>query len=225
MSNTKETKRKRDKSKIKKIIDILSIEYSDAKTDLQHTSPFELLIATMLSAQCTDKRVNMILPNLFGAYPTPKALSEAEQSKVEKIIYSTGFYKNKAKNIINCASDIVEKYSGSVPDNIEELTKLPGVGRKTANCVISNYYTPAGIVVDTHVSRIAKLLGLVDTRDAVVVERYLMEIIDYKYWNVISNYFIRLGRDVCVARHPKCEQCKLQKYCDYYMNDVHKNKN
>lgn len=207
---------KKDRIKIQKIIDILSLDYPNTDTDLKHYSPFELLIATILSAQCTDVRVNMVLPELFKKYPSPFELSLAEQDEVEKIIYSTGFYKNKAKNIIACSRVLVDRYKGEIPNNIEELVKLPGVGRKTANCVLGVYFKAEGIVVDTHVSRIVKLLGFVNTRDAVIVERYLMDIVDYKYWSKISHYFIRFGRNICIARIPKCKDCKINKYCDSY---------
>jgi endonuclease-3 len=201
-----------------KIIKKLSKKYPNVSTDLTHKSPFELLIATILSAQCTDKRVNMVTPELFSKYPNPSALASATLEDVEKIIYSTGFYKNKAKNIINCANELMTKHLGKVPSKIEELTGLSGVGRKTANCVMGYYFKAEGIVVDTHVIRITNLLGIVKTKDAEKIERKLMEIIPKKYWVNFTHYLIKYGREICVARHPKCSECEIKKYCRTFIN-------
>lgn len=209
-----------DKKRIAKIMEILEKEYPNVKSDLINTSPFQLLIATILSAQCTDKRVNMVTPKLFSEYPTAKELANAENEDVEEIIFSTGFYKNKAKNIISCSNYLLENHSGEVPSTMEELVKLPGVGRKTANCVLGNYFEPEGIVVDTHVIRITNLLGFVKTRNAEAIERYLMKIIDKKYWVNSTHYFIRLGRAVCIARRPKCSECKIKQYCNNYKENI-----
>jgi len=168
------------KKKAKQIITILSKIFPLAKTDLTHNSPFQLLVATMLSAQCTDKRVNIVTPNLFSKYPTTDSLANATTDDVESIIKSTGFYKNKTKNIIQTARQIVEKHNSIVPLVMDELTSLPGVGRKTANCVIGNYAEAVGIVVDTHVIRITNLLGLVKTKNAEKIEDELMTIIEKK---------------------------------------------
>ena len=172
---------KNKKNITKKIILALKQKYPNAKTDLLHNSPFELLIATMLSAQCTDKRVNMVIPYLFEKYPTADALAIASNEDVENIIKSVGFYKNKAKNIINASEYIVQKFNSKVPLKMEYLVTLPGVGRKTANCVLGNYSKPEGIVVDTHVIRIANLLGLVSNKNAEKIELELMNIIEKKY--------------------------------------------
>jgi endonuclease-3 len=201
-----------------KIIKKLSKKYPNVTTDLTHKSPFELLIATMLSAQCTDKRVNMVTPELFTKYPNPSALALATLEDVEKIIYSTGFYKNKAKNIVNCANELITKYSGEVPSKMEELVGLSGVGRKTANCVMGYYFEAEGIVVDTHVIRITNLLGIVKTKDAEKIEKELMVIIPKKYWVNFTHYLIKYGRETCIARHPKCSECEINKYCRAFIN-------
>ncbi len=208
MNNIKE-----DKSRIRKIIKILEVEYPNVTTDLTHKSAFELLIATMLSAQCTDKRVNIVTPNLFEKFPTAESLANADYSTIEEIIFSTGFYKNKAKNIVNCSQELVELYDGEVPPTMEKLVKLPGVGRKTANCVLGNYFKPVGVVVDTHVIRITNLLEFVKTKNAEIIERYLIEIVPKKYWVNFTHYMIRLGRAICVAHRPKCLECKISTYC------------
>ena len=213
MSNTKETKRKRDKSKIKKIIDILSIEYSDAKTDLQHTSPFELLIATMLSAQCTDKRVNIVTKDLYKKYDTLHKFANAKQKELEMDIHSVGFYHNKAKNIIECAKMLITDYKGKIPKDFDDLVKLPGVGRKTASVVISHLYGIPAMAVDTHVARISNSLFKLNTKDVREIEEYLKETIDKKYWELWNTHIIALGREICIARKPKCDICPLYALC------------
>ena len=201
---------------IKKIIKILSQKYPNVRTDLEHTSAFQLLIATILSAQCTDKRVNMVTPTLFAAFPTAYEFAKANQEDVEQLIFTTGFYKNKAKNIIACSRLLVEKYNGEVPSQMSKLLELPGVGRKTANCVLGNCFEPSGIVVDTHVIRITNLLGLVHTKNAEKIEKELLEIVPQKYWVKFTHYLIRLGRETCIARRPKCLQCQINSYCESY---------
>ena len=201
-------------TKIKKILQILEKKYPYVRTDLEHTSPFQLLIATILSAQCTDKRVNMVTPALFAVFPNVYEFAKAKQEDVEQLIFTTGFYKNKAKNIIACSQLLVEKYNGEVPSQMSELLELSGVGRKTANCVLGNYFEPAGIVVDTHVIRITNLLGLVHTKNAEKIEQELMEIVPRKYWVKFTHYLIRLGRETCIARRPRCLQCEINYYCD-----------
>lgn len=189
-------------------------EFPDAHCELYHNSPFELLIATILSAQCTDVRVNMVTPVLFKKYPSPEKLAAAKQSDVEKIIHSTGFYKNKATNIINCARDIHEKYKGEIPRTIEELTALAGVGRKTANVVLGNAFNlNYGIVVDTHVKRITNLLGLTKSDNPEKIEEDLMKLFPREQWTELSHLLIFLGRRTCIARRPKCDECCLNKIC------------
>jgi len=216
--NKSRTKNKNISDKLIKIVSILEKEYPNPTTDLISQSPFQLLVATMLSAQCTDKRVNLVTPSLFEKYPTALELSNAEQEDVEKIIYSTGFYRNKSKNIIACAKDIVEKHGGEVPDDINNLTLLPGVGRKTANCVLGNYFQPAGIVVDTHVIRICNLVGVVNSKNPEQIEKQLMALLPKEYWVNFTHYLIKLGRDICIARRPQCMKCKISEYCDYALS-------
>ena len=207
---------KKTSNKIKNIIQILAEKYPNVKTDLEHKSPFQLLIATILSAQCTDKRVNMVTPTLFAAYPTVYEFAKAKQEDLEQLIFTTGFYKNKAKNIIACSQIIVEKFNGEVPSKMSDLLELSGVGRKTANCVLGNYFEPEGIVVDTHVIRITNLLGLVNTKNADKIEKELMQIVPKKHWVNFTHYLIRFGRETCVARRPKCSQCEINSYCEHY---------
>lgn len=193
---------------------LLKKNYPDAHCALDFKSPFELLIATILSAQCTDVRVNMVTPHLFKAYPTPKAMSEAAQEDIEEIIRSTGFYKNKAKNIKACCEQLVEKYNSEVPKNLELLHELPGVGRKTANVVLGNAYNiSSGVVVDTHVTRLSNRFGWVNMTDAVKIEEKLNSICPQSDWIMLSHYLISHGRAICTARSPKCASCFLSDAC------------
>jgi endonuclease-3 len=187
--------------------------YSDAKCSLDFKSPYELLVATILSAQCTDKRVNMVTPELFKRYPSPQKMAVASQSDVETLIRSTGFYKNKAKNIIQCCKDIVTKHDGRVPKTMEELSNLAGVGRKTANVVLGNAFGVPGMVVDTHVTRITNLLGLSKGKDAVKIEKQLEMVIEKSDWIIFSHLLIEHGRQVCIARRPQCSSCQLLELC------------
>lgn len=207
------------KSYVKDIIKILGKDYPDAKIALNFSNIFELLVVVILSAQCTDKRVNLISPALFKRFPTIESFAECEIKELEKYIYSTGFYKNKAKNIRNAAKMIIEKFSGKVPSTMENLLKLPGVARKTANVILSSGFKEnEGIVVDTHVIRLSGVLGLVSAKmrkakNAVKIESELMKIVDKKYWGKISHLLVSHGRKVCIARRPKCEVCHLNKIC------------
>lgn len=188
--------------------------YPDATCELNHDSPFQLLIATILSAQCTDVMVNKVTPVLFEQYPDVKALAKANQADVEKIIKSTGFYRNKAKNIIGAAQAIEEDFAGQVPDTMEKLLTLPGVARKTANVVLGDAFAkPQGIVVDTHVKRLSQRLGLTEQQDPVKIERELMPLFPKKNWPMLSHLLIWHGRRRCPARKPDCENCKLEKIC------------
>jgi endonuclease-3 len=187
--------------------------YSDAKCSLDFKSPYELLVATILSAQCTDKRVNMVTPELFKRYPSPQKMAVASQIDVETLIRSTGFYKNKAKNIIQCCKDIVTKHDGRVPNTMEELSNLAGVGRKTANVVLGNAFGVPGMVVDTHVTRITNLLGLSKGKDAVKIEKQLEMVIEKSDWIIFSHLLIEHGRQVCIARRPQCSSCQLLELC------------
>lgn len=196
-----------------KVISILENIYPDIKIQLDHSNPFELLIATMLSAQCTDARVNQVTPNLFRKYKLPIDYCNIDINELEKDIFSTGFYKNKAKNIKAMCFELIEKYNSEVPQTMEELFALPGVGRKTANVVLSHAFDTPGVVVDTHVTRISNLLGFVDTKDAVKIEYELMKIIPKKYWVKFTHYYINLGRGVCIARRPQCQNCMISHLC------------
>ena len=202
-------------SKIKTILQTLSGRYPVVKTQLEHGTPFQLLIATILSAQCTDNQVNKVSKILFQAYPDPDALAGAPLSRIKKMIYSTGFYNNKAKNIKACALALVEEYGGGVPEDMDRLVKLPGVGRKTANVVLSAAFGRDTIVVDTHVMRISNRLGLTDKTDPVKIEYELMDIIPKKAWNDFSLQLIYFGREICDAKKPLCPDCPLLKICPF----------
>jgi endonuclease-3 len=203
------------KKKTKAILDLLDENYgTEYICYLNYNTPEQLLVATMLSAQCTDARVNIVTADLFKKYPSVDAFAVADLKTLEKDIYSTGFYHNKAKNIIACNQTLLEKYDGKVPDTIEELTALPGVGRKTANVILGNIFHKESIVVDTHVKRISKLLGFTKESDPVKVEYELMKVLPKDHWILYNIQIIRLGREICVARNPKCEECFLKEVCD-----------
>ncbi|WP_022667999.1 endonuclease III [Desulfospira joergensenii] len=201
------------KSNIKILLKRLSRRYPVVKTQLEHQTPFQLLIATILSAQCTDRQVNQVTGPLFAEFPTPEALAGAPLENIKKIIFSTGFYNNKAKNIKACAGALVDRHQGVVPGDIESLTRLPGVGRKTANVVRSVCFGIQTIVVDTHVHRISRRLGLADHKDPVRVEFQLMDIIPKSSWNDLSLQLIYFGREICNARKPQCNGCPLFDIC------------
>lgn len=207
---------KKEKERIMNIIKALNIEYGvEDRCFLDHETPWQLLIATILSAQCTDERVNQVTKVLFKKYPRLEDFALADQKELEKDIYSTGFYKNKAKNIIACAQKIISEYGGIVPRSIEELTSLAGVGRKTANVIRGNIYNEPSIVVDTHVKRVSNRLGLTKEDDPVKIEFDLMKKLPKEQWIPYNIQVITLGRSICSARKPKCEQCFLREYCTY----------
>jgi endonuclease-3 len=188
--------------------------YPKAKVSLDYTTPFELLIAAMLSAQSTDVRVNLVTPSLFRKYPTPQAFADATQQEMERDVKQTGFFRNKAKAVIAASKAIVERHGGEVPKTMEELTALPGVGRKTANVVLSNAFKlPVGIVVDTHVGRVAARLGLTEESQPERIEQDLMKLIPQKEWTSFAHRLIYHGRAVCIARKPKCSECQLNELC------------
>lgn len=197
----------------RRILRTLAKLYPDAKCALEYRNPLELLIATILAAQCTDVRVNLITPALFARYPTAKDFAEADQNELETMIQSTGFFRNKAKSIRACCRQIVEKHGGVVPRTMAELVSLPGVGRKTANVVLGNCFAVPGIPVDTHVGRLSRRLGLTAEVDPVKVERDLMALIPKKEWTMFSHRMIYHGRQVCHARKPKCDACPLADMC------------
>ncbi|HEY9229759.1 MAG TPA: endonuclease III [Gemmatimonadaceae bacterium] len=189
-------------------------QYPDAHTALDFTSAFELLIATILSAQSTDKRVNIVTPALFKRYPTPASLAAAKPEDVEELIKSTGFFRAKTKSLIGMATAVDEQHAGKVPSEMDELVELPGVGRKTANVVLGNaFHKNEGIVVDTHVTRVTQRLGLTNNTDAVKIEQDLIKLFPRNHWTMLSHLLIYHGRQICEARRPKCEICFLNDIC------------
>lgn len=192
---------------------ILAEVFPDAKCELDFENPLQLLVATVMSAQCTDKRVNMVTPVLFAKYPTVQDLASASRTDIEEVIKSTGFYRNKATSIQGLAATIIEKHHGEVPNTLDELVKLPGVGRKTANVVLGNAFGVPGITVDTHVGRIARRLGWTTNDDPVKVEFDLMELIEKKDWTMMNHRLIFFGRRICHSRRPACGACPLAKMC------------
>lgn len=206
-------------ARVAAIIEFLEREYPDATCSLAHENPLQLLMATILSAQCTDKRVNEVTKDLFKKYPDAAAFANADLAELEEIIRPTGFFRNKAKNIISCAQELVAKHGGEVPRTMEELTPLAGVGRKTANVVLGDAYDVPGIVVDTHARRLSQRLGLTKEEDPVKIEFDLMKIIPQEKWTKFCHQLIDHGRAVCTARGPKCEVCEMQGHCDYAQYD------
>ena len=205
------------KERVSQIVQILNETYStEYKCYLNHENAWQLLIATMLSAQCTDARVNIVTKELFVKYPTLEAFADCDVKELEKDIYSTGFYKNKAKNIKACAEKLIAEYGGEVPSDLDELVKLDGVGRKTANVIRGNIYHEPSIVVDTHVKRISKKLGLSKSDDPVVVEQELMKVLPREQWILYNIQIITHGRTICTARNPKCGECPLNSVCRDY---------
>jgi len=209
-----ESKEIDDRMRVLKIIELLEKEYPKAKTALHYTSPLEILVATILSAQCTDKRVNIVTKSLFKKYKTAEDYANADLAELEDDIRSTGFYRNKAKNIKNAGQMLVEKYNSQVPRTMNELLELPGVARKTANIVLSNAYgVIEGIAVDTHVRRLSKRLGLTENKNPNKIEADLMEIVPKSHWKRITDLLIFHGRNVCMAKKPKCGSCGLNRLC------------
>jgi len=201
-------------TRAERILAGLKRAYPDAHCALEHADAWQLLVATILSAQCTDVRVNMVTPALFQAYPDPAAMARARQSDVETIIKSTGFFRNKAKNLIAMAQALVAQHGGQVPRTMAELHALPGVGRKTANVVLGNAYgVTEGITVDTHVARISRLLRLTRHEDPVKIEQDLMELVPRKDWTLVSHLLISHGRTICIARRPRCGECTVAPLC------------
>ena len=186
---------------------------NEVRCYLAHQTAGELLIATILSAQCTDARVNIVTQTLFKKYPTIESFAKADLKELEKEIHSTGFYHNKAKNIIACCKELINTYEGEVPSDIESLIKLPGVGRKTANVIRGNIFNQPSIVVDTHVKRISKKLGFTDQDDPVKIEFELMKLLPREYWIRYNTHIIKHGREICIARRPKCNECFLNDIC------------
>lgn len=202
------------KNRANQVVALLKRYYPDSECALHHRNPFELLLATILSAQCTDERVNMVTPYLFEQYPTPQMLADAKVEDIEQVIRSINFYRNKSKSLKACAQSLVEDHKGQVPQTVEELVKLAGVGRKTANVVLGvGFKITSGIVVDTHVARLSNRLGFVQTLDPVKIEIALQEIIEKPNWIEIAHLLITHGRQICKARNPQCGVCFLNELC------------
>jgi endonuclease-3 len=215
---------KMTKAKIKTILTLLDEHYGiDVHCFLDHENAWQLLVATILSAQCTDTRVNIVTPDLFARYKSVDELADADLAELEDIIRTTGFFRNKAKNIIACCRIIRDHYQGEVPRKIEDLTALPGVGRKTANVIRGNIFNDPSIVVDTHVKRITKRLGFSKENDPVKIEFDLMKILPKENWIRYNIQIITLGRAICKAPKPKCEICFLPEVCQYYAEGLFKN--
>lgn len=201
----------------KEILDRLDQVYTtEYKCYLNHENAWQLLIATMLSAQCTDARVNIVTKDLFQKYKSPEDFANADLKELEQDIKSTGFYHNKAKNIIACCKDLVDIHGGEVPSDIEALTALQGVGRKTANVIRGNIFHEPSVVVDTHVKRISGKLGFTKEEDPVKIEQDLMKVLPKDHWILYNIQIITFGREICMARNPKCHECFLTEYCSYY---------
>jgi endonuclease-3 len=200
-------------ARIKKIYSILRKTYPDARVSLDFKTPLELLISTILAAQCTDARVNIVVKDLYKKYRLAKDFAAADISEIENDIRSTGFYRNKAKSIKATCKKVIEEFGGEVPKTMDELLTLPGVGRKTANVLLGNAYGIPGMVTDTHVIRLSRRIGLSENTDPVKLEFDLMEIVPKKNWTLFSHLLVFHGRNICMARKPNCEKCPIAKYC------------
>ena len=207
------------KYRAKEISSILFRTYPEATCSLNYDKPLELLIATMLAAQCTDERVNIVTKDLFKKYTSVHDYANANHEELEQDIKSTGFYRNKAKNIIGCCKKLIKDFGGKVPDNMEDLLSLPGVGRKTANVVLGNIYGIPGVIVDTHCKRLSNRMGLTDKEDPEKIEFELMKVVPRDNWTAFSNSLVYHGRAICDARKPKCGQCPVANYCDFFNNN------
>lgn len=204
-----------ERGRARAILNRLIRRYPTIQTALDYRSPWELLVATVLSAQTTDENVNRVAPVLFERYPTPADLAEANPEEVEQIVFSTGFYRQKTKSILALAAAVEEKFGGEVPDTIEELVQLPGVGRKTASVLLAEAWKKPAIAVDTHVKRVSRRLGLTQEEDPVKIEQDLKALYPVETWAGLSMRFIQFGRDVCEARRPRCESCELRLLCPW----------
>jgi endonuclease III len=204
-----------NKERAKKVFDLLDAEYPDAECSLDHTNPLELMVATILSAQCTDARVNKVTPALFKAFKSAEDYATRPLDELKKYIQTCGFYHNKAKNIQANGKILVAKHGGEVPQSLEELIELPGVGRKTANVVLGTCFNIPGVVVDTHCGRLTRRLGFTKNTDPVKVEKDLMKIWEHKNWSLFSHFMVFHGREICQSRSPKCSQCSLRNLCPF----------
>lgn len=200
-----------------KIVEILKKYYPDATCSLDFQTPFEMLVSVMLSAQCTDERVNKTTPELFKKYNTPEAVAKADIKEIEKIIHPCGFYKNKAKNMIACSKALLEKYNSIVPDNMQDLQSLPGIGRKSANVImLEAFHNPQGIAVDTHAKRISNKIGFSKESDPEKIEKDLLKVLPKEYYYDVNHLLVWHGRKTCNARNPNCKECPIKEYCDEY---------
>jgi len=204
------------KQRVVEILKVLDELYPNAECSLEYDNPLQLLISTQLAAQCTDARVNIVTKDLYKKYQTAEDFANADLSELEQDIKSTGFYRNKAKNIIACCRQLIDKYDGKIPDNMEELLKLPGVGRKTANLVLYEIYGIPGVVVDTHAKRLSNLIGLTKNEDPEKIEYDLQKIVPKERWADFCHRLVFHGREICKARKPDCENCKINSLCDHY---------
>jgi len=208
---TSEQKRRR----AQEIIEILARTYPDARVTLDYSTPFELLVAAILAAQCTDEKVNQVTPDLFRLYPSPEAFAGADEAELQEAVRATGFFRQKARSIIEVAQDVLAKHGGRVPDTIEELTALRGVGRKTANLILGEVFGKQAIVVDTHVKRIAARLGLTEKTDPTKIEFDLMEVVPEENWTDLNHLLVFHGRAICKAPTPLCDRCPVLELCPY----------
>lgn len=206
----------REKERARKIFDLLWKEFPDAKPALEYSNPFQLLISTILSAQCTDARVNTVTDLLFDKYKKPEDYLNVTDRELEKDIFSTGFYRQKAKSIKNCCRMLIEKHNSKVPKDFDQLVMLPGVGRKTASVIAGNAFGIPSIAVDTHVKRLSNLLGFIDSPDPEKIEYRLKELLPESYWIVSGHLLMNHGRKTCIARRPRCTECLISKYCFSY---------
>jgi endonuclease-3 len=204
---------KRQKERAAEVLQLLEERYPDAECALKHENPWQLLCSTILSAQCTDVRVNMVTPHLFARFPTPEALATADPSEVEEIVKTTGFFRQKTKSLIEMSQDVVSRFGGDVPDKLDDLVSMRGVGRKTANVVIGVAFGGQGVVVDTHVKRISRLLGWTKEEDPVKIEQDLMALHPRTEWTQLAHTLIWHGRTICIARRPKCGECPVNHLC------------
>lgn len=207
-------------SEVRKVFEALSSTYGSAETELIYDGPFQLLIAVILSAQCTDARVNVTTPALFARYPTPEKLAKAKVADVEKLIHSCGFYRAKAKAIMATSASLVEQFNGKVPGTLEELVTLRGVGRKTASVVLNQAFDVPAIAVDTHVKRVAFRLGWTSNTDPVKIEFDLRDVVPMELWSDVNGLLILHGRRICGARKPNCPECPVQQYCAFYQSQI-----
>lgn len=202
-----------EKRRMAEVLRVLRREYPESKCSLDYETPFQLLVATILSAQCTDERVNLVTPALFAKYPSPREMAKAKLADIERAIQSTGFFRNKAKSILETSKILVEQYSSEVPQELDQLVALRGVGRKTANVILGNAFGIPGLVVDTHVGRLCRRLGFTKATDPVKVEKEMEPMVPREDWTQFSHLLISHGRAVCTARVAMCEECPVSRYC------------